>query len=118
MDAYIGADILDSRDIIERMTELEAIDAADRDQDDAAELAAWQAFATEASTVGDWEYGETFVRESYFEDYARELAEDIGAVSDDHTWPNSYIDWPAAADALLMDYTAFTLDGITYYARS
>jgi hypothetical protein len=65
---------------------------------------------------GDW-YPVTLIRESYFEDYAQELAEDIGAISRDAQWPLSYIDWPRAAEALKMDYTGAEFDGVTYYFR-
>lgn len=39
------------------------------------------------------------------EDFAQELAEDIGAIPDDAAWPNSYIDWERAARDLFMDYS-------------
>lgn len=39
------------------------------------------------------------------EDYAQELADDIGAVPDELPWPLSYIDWERAARDLFMgDY--------------
>jgi hypothetical protein len=70
-----------------------------------------------AEGIPDWVYGETLIADDAFEGYARELADDIGAVSSDASWPNTFIDWPAAADALRQDYTAFEVDGITYWAR-
>ena len=45
---------------------------------------------------GDW-YPITLIRDSYFEDYAQELADDIGAINSDATWPNNCIDWERAA---------------------
>jgi hypothetical protein len=65
---------------------------------------------------GDW-YPVTLVRESYFTDYAQELAEDIGAISRDAQWPLACIDWDKAADELKMDYTGAEFDGVTYYFR-
>ncbi len=63
--------------------------------------------------------GLTLVHERYFEDYARQLAEDTGAIDDDAHWPATHIDWPAAADELKMDYTELDVevDGVTdsYY---
>jgi hypothetical protein len=85
---------------------------------EAAELAALQAFAEDASGCADWAHGEVFIRDSYFKDYAKEMAEDIGAISMEATWPNNYIDWDSAADALQQDYTSFELDGVTFWARS
>jgi antirestriction protein len=65
---------------------------------------------------GDW-YPVTLVRDSYFQEYAQELAEDIGAINADATWPNNGIDWEHAARELRMDYTGVEFDGQTYYCR-
>lgn len=88
------------------------------ESEDGAELKALQALAEEAEGyTDDWKYGATLIRDSYFEEYARELADDIGAVDRRATWPNNFIDWPAAADALKQDYTAVDYDGVTYWVR-
>lgn len=63
-------------------------------------------------------YEPTLIPEDDFEDYARELAEDIGDMPREQSWPASYIDWEAAADALKMDYTTVEYDGTTHYIRS
>lgn len=82
------------------------------------ELAALKALADEAEGyAADWRHGETLIRDSYFEQYARELAEDIGAIKGNEAWPLSYIDWSAAADALKQDYTSVDFDGVTYWIR-
>lgn len=57
----------------------------------------------------------TLIPEDEFEDYARDLAADIGAIDSDAGWPLSYIDWSAAADALQSDYTPITYQGTTYW---
>ena len=62
-------------------------------------------------------YPVSLIRESHFEDYARELAEDIGAIDRNANWPLAYIDWEAAAEALLVDYTSTEIEGVTYYYR-
>lgn len=131
-------DVIDSRDVIKRIEELEeerraAIEDCDHgeecnardahakdfdDSEDGAELKALLSLAEEGESLADWEHGEALIRESYFEDYARELAEDIGAIGRDMQWPLSYIDWERAADALKMDYTSVDYDGVTYYGRS
>ena len=49
--------------------------------------------------------------------YARQLAEDIGAVNPDALWPYNYIDWEAAADDLKQDYASIEFDGVTYWMR-
>lgn len=115
-------EMIDSRDLIDLRAELEAWrDDEDRDanaylmSDVVAMLNAIEAF--EDAGVADWNYGETFIREDYFETYARELAEDIGSVSRDMPWPLTHIDWKAAADDLLQDYTSVEVNGWTFYAR-
>lgn len=65
---------------------------------------------------GSW-YPITLVRDSYFKDYAQELAEDIGAINADAAWPNNCIDWDQAARELRMDYGAAEFDGVTYWYR-
>jgi hypothetical protein len=57
------------------------------------------------------------IADSDFEDYARQLAEDIGAVPSDGSWPVSCIDWERAADELRADYTTITYDGEDYLTR-
>lgn len=113
-------DIIDSRDVIEAIEELtarrESIDEP-WDQDDADYLATLEALAEEASWAADWTYGETLIRDSYFQAYAEELAEDIGAIDRNASWPLNRIDWAAAAEDLKMDYGAVEWDGVTYWIR-
>ena len=133
-------DVIDSRDVIARIEELEGerdsfeIDAeildepgtigdvevewAIQNEDDAKELKALTELAEEAEDyASDWRYGETLIRDGYFEDYARQLAEDIGAIKENASWPNNYIDWEAASEALKLDYTSVEFDGVTYWVR-
>jgi hypothetical protein len=65
---------------------------------------------------GDW-YPVGLIRDSYFEDYAREFADDIGAINSDASWPNTCIDWEKAASELQMDYSSVEFDGVTYWYR-
>ncbi len=39
------------------------------------------------------------------EDFAQDLAEEMGAIPTDYSWPASYVDWERAARDLFMDYT-------------
>lgn len=85
---------------------------------EAYELAAMETFAADASSgASDWQHGAQFIREDEFEDYAREFAEEIGAIDRNADWPACHIDWPAAAEALKQDYSEFEFDGTTYLAR-
>lgn len=65
---------------------------------------------------GAW-FPVTLIRDSYFEDYAEELAEDIGAINREASWPNNCIDWERAARELQQDYSSVEFDGVTYWYR-
>lgn len=112
-------DVIDSRDVIDRIAALEA-DAEDGAllEGEAEELAALKALAAEAEGyAADWQYGETLIRDSYFREYAMELAEDLGVIPAGLSWPCTCIDWDQAARELQMDYTAVDFDGVTYWVR-
>lgn len=120
--------IIDSRDVIARIEELEAellnedgeIDTANEDpeyRDSCGELASLQSLASEGEGSPDWAHGETLIRDSYFRDYAEQLADDIGAIDRNLSWPLNCIDWDQAARELRMDYTAVDFDGVTYWIR-
>ena len=123
-------DVIDSRNVIERIEELrDERDAHDEGESgrswaeeypaDAEELRALEALQAQAEGYArDWCYGEVLIRDSYFEDYARELAEDLHGDAVRRTeWPFSCIDWGEAANALKHDYTAIDFDGVTYWVR-
>lgn len=129
-DAPTNSDnVIDSRDVIARIETLRALrlpgpvdlgsdEDNGADQDDLfAELTALEALADEASGSSDWEYGETLVRDSYFKEYAQELAEDIGAIPRGLAWPAHCIDWDQAARELQMDYFSVDFGGVTYWIR-
>jgi len=119
-------DVIDSRDVIERIAELEyAEEHADCDgcgkgitEDDAAELAALRALQDEAQSTPDWRYGETLIRDDYFTEYAQQLAEECDMVSEADRWPMTCIDWEEAARQLQVDYFTVDFDGVTYWVRA
>jgi hypothetical protein len=86
------------------------------DEEDAYQ--ALKAFASEGEGLADWTHGEGLIRDSYFEHYARETAEDCGLLKDADRWPCTCIDWEKAADELKQDYTSLDFDGVTYWGRS
>lgn len=88
------------------------------DEDDAEELKTLRALASEAEGYGDWSHGEALIRDDYFEEYAQQFADDIGAINSDASWPNNCIDWERAARELQMDYTSVDYGGVTYWMRS
>ena len=117
-----GNDVIDSRAVIDRIEELEAeladVSEQERDQDAVEELAALRGLEEEACGSPDWRYGGTLIREDYFQEYAQQLAEDIGAISGQERWPLTCIDWEQAARELQVDYSAVTFGEHTYYIRS
>lgn len=112
--------MFDSREVIERLDELDAMFSADgMHPEEIEERNALRALVSELEAdCSDWKYGVLFVREDMFEDCARELAEEIGAIPSGYSWPASHIDWEAAADALRQDYSSVEIDGDTWYYRS
>jgi hypothetical protein len=136
-------DIIDLSDVTERVEELEdAKEAYLGDVDEmseeerAAVLNAWEESdegqelqsllallkALENSGGGDHQWRGTWypgslIRDSHFQDYARQLAEDIGAIPDDAKWPCTCIDWDQAASELKVDYSALEFDNVTYWYR-
>lgn len=119
-------DVIDSRDLEETITELEERRAealeddeeigAIWDDDDETLLDALQALRQATEDEG-WHNGIGFIRDSYFEDYARQLADDIGAINAEATWPNNCIDWERAARELQTDYSAVEIGRVTYWYR-
>jgi hypothetical protein len=116
----------DVRDIIARIEELEQEqpdDDAARDWTGSQELADLTALMSELEGMGgdeqwrgDW-YPVTLIRDNYFQTYAQELAEDIGAVKADAQWPHTCIDWEHAARELRYDYSGVDIAGVTYWTR-
>ncbi len=115
-------DIIDSRNIIARIEELEGMEKAlslegnPMDEEDAEELTKLKALTEEADS-SEWECGVTLISEDYFEEYAQDFAEDIGAIEKGGQWPTNHIDWERAANQLKGDYSEVDFDGVTYYYR-
>ena len=139
-------DVIDSRDVIARIDELEELETAvtdareamreadadaledaqtqldndmmNFDKDDQAELAALRALAEKASWSPDWPHGEILINDDYFVDYTQKLAEDIGDIPRDAPWPIRHIDWEAAAGELKNDYMRVDFDGVDYWIQA
>jgi hypothetical protein len=110
---------IDSRDVIERIEELQAEREEDESNFTAAddeELAELEELADEASSSPDWEYGEALINADYFTQYAQELAEDCYEISSE--WPFRCIDWEQAARELKMDYFSVDFGSQTFYIRA
>lgn len=128
-----GDNIIDSRDLIARRDHLaeeladrrsvvetpEGINAVQTEWDssvEAEELRDIEAFLEEGTS--EFQYGETLVLDSYFEDYARDLADDVCEMPKDLRWPFTCIDWEKAAEELKQDYTYAELGSYTYWFRN
>lgn len=112
-------DIIDSRDVIARIEELQ--DDDNRSEEEEQELANLLKLAEEGEDASrDWEHGDALIQESYFVEYAKELAEDCGTVprAGKDAWPLYCIDWDRAARELRHDYTPVDFAGVTYLIRS
>lgn len=119
-------DMIDVRDIIARIAELENLiegEGCDDTCDDYnEELKALMALMQELNGMGgdeqwqgDW-YPITLIRDNYFTDYARELLEDCGDLPRD--FPHYIeIDWDATARNIRVDYSPVEINGVTYWTR-
>lgn len=112
-----GEDILDPRDIAERLKYL----TRERDELESSQLEEFLEDEIDAlQEVVDEDIDDTLVHEDYFQEYAEELAVDIGAIDrrQRNHWPYTCIDWEQAAEELKQDYSVIDIRGGTYYYRS
>lgn len=135
MASYVdlSADIIDVRDIIARVEELEqereAWTGAEDDSwgaenpDDITELERLEGILSnlkgsggDEQWRGDW-YPVTLIRDDHFEDYAQQLAEETCEMGKAEGWPFRHIDWTAAAKELEQDYSNVDIDGTDYLFR-
>lgn len=131
-------DIIDSRDIIERIEELRQMRSEMLEEaretgcakgtwettEEAEELCALVSLAKEVEPESsDWEHGETLIRRSYFVDYISDLIHDCYPMPKEmHSgnWPFRHItiDYEAAANEAEQDYISVDFDGVEYLIRS
>lgn len=120
--------VIDSRDIIERIEELEIIkDDLLLDNPSGATVALWlqgdvgQEYTTLKELAeeceqyaSDWTYGEQLIHRDYFEAYMDEMIEDCYELPQDLPyWMSIKLDY----DALEQDYTSVDFDGEEYLIR-
>jgi len=107
-------DTIDTRQIEERIDFLEDTE----DEDEKTELDALLAFREEIQSITrEYEHGETLIRDSHFQDYAEQLAEDCDMIPKGLSWPMTCIDWERAANELKYDYSCADFAGVTYWVR-
>ena len=131
----LSADYIDVRDIIDRVLELRgerdeyndkmgSPDAWDSVIDgEPEELAMLEGILSELAGYGgdevfdgDW-YPSELVADSYFQEYAQNLAEECGMVDTNARWPMTCIDWEQAAQELQVGYSNILIHGYTYWYR-
>jgi len=130
---YDKPEVFDTRELIERLEELEDLLSPDADLTDVSpseledlqeEFKALQAFAASASTSSDYVYGETCIRADYFVDYIQELVDecygDLVPKDKAGEWPYRHltVDWEACAEEAKVDYDEAMLGGELYLFRS
>jgi hypothetical protein len=103
--------MLDTRDLADELA----------DEDTEAERAAFIAelfedFGIDPERPDDMDV--VIIEDGEFEEYAQDLAEDIGAIGPGAPWPVRCIDWAQAASELQQDYTSTTIAGTTYWFRA
>ena len=108
-DTFPHDDILDLRDLLADEDTVAVTLAALCDAGLAQDLDDAQAYADDEPTL---------VAGRYFQEYARDLADDSGLTQDDAEWPARHIDWAAAAEELQQDYCELVLAGECYWVRS
>ena len=131
------SDIFDSRDIQERIDELQyefdslvdEYEDVDGEEDAGEDLLNWleengDEFVTLLEVkeeveqyTSEWDDGAFMIADDYFEDYAQELAEDTGAIDRKAKWPLTHIDWDAAAEELKYDYSEVAIGGKSYWIQ-
>lgn len=69
--------------------------------------------------ASDWANGVGVIANSYFEDYAKELASDLhGGSFDGAPWPFNHIDWESAVTDIQTDYSRFDWEGYTFWVHN
>lgn len=115
-------DVIDSRDFVERIEELEA-ELEETPEASTAELDTLKKVAEECKYVSDWGSGEALIRESYFTDYIKELINECYEMPkemESGNWPFNHLtmNWEACANEAKVDYIEVDFGGVTYLIRS
>lgn len=112
--------VIDSRDIIERIEELETLIAEESTNEQflewCEEYDTLKTLAEECEQyASDWEYGETLIHRNYFEQYMDEMIEDCYELPKDLPyWMSIKLDY----DALEQDYASVYFGDEEYLIRS
>jgi len=122
----LTADIIDARDIIARVEEIESEGddtyLADTDPETLGEVRTLRMILNDLEGNGgdeqfrgEW-YPVTLIAEHYFTAYAREMLEDCGDIPADLP-AYVHIDWQRTARDIAVDYSTVTIQGREYLYR-
>ena len=120
--AITASEYIDSRDVIERIEDLESADEENPlTAMDAEELESLRELADNCSSSPDWEHGETLIRHDAFTDYIKELINDCYEMPKDITsgkwpWTHMQMDYEGAAEEAKQDYIEINWRD-TYFIR-
>jgi hypothetical protein len=107
---WTGSDVISSKEIIERLDELESDEdlLSDADKEELEDL---REFKNVFGEFSEWEDGLTIIARSYFVEYVKDMLEDTGDIP-------SYIviDWDATADNIKQDYISYDINGTEFLA--
>ena len=121
------SEYLDLRDLADEYTALkERTEDEDKinplDEQEQERLEALKALDDQLTDMGEYADNEsTMIPEYDFQEYAEELADDLGYLPREGRDSNplfSFIDWEGWADYLKSDYSEVTFDGSTYLIRA
>lgn len=127
-----GRDVFDSRDLIEYLDELQDALPIDFEEEKEKYLEddgqyhdiinlyeEIQDIETVIEGLGsEAKHGITLIRASYFIEYAKDFAHELGLMQKEDQWPYTCINWEDAADELKYDYSEIEIWGCYYYFRA
>lgn len=109
-------DYIDTRDVINRIEYLKGL-GKEADGEEKEELGKLSTLISDLRDQANEspEDGIFLIRDSYFEDYAREKPSDWYSDYDETRWPFNCIDWSEAVVEFRQDYTEIEFDGETFW---
>jgi hypothetical protein len=114
-------DLIDSRDVINRIEELQDYNKPNLSLDESQELAILFRLDLNGAAYGDdWEYGCSVIRSTYFVEYIKSHYGEVYGIELENM-PEIFrdaIDWMAVAESALIDYTPIDFDEECYYVRT
>jgi hypothetical protein len=106
-------DILDSRNIQERIDELSEVEESELEDYELEELNNLIGIKDGIGDNENWEFGITFIRDSYFEEDSEEFAYDCMGI--ERGGMTQYVDWGRFAGDRKNDFQSIDFDGETYW---